>query len=133
MAYADGELAPAARNEFEARLARDAELRRLVAEQRRIAVIAREAAPPEPLELAALSIERGGANAALFFAGRALLAVGAIWVVVWLALSCFDGVARPPIAGAAIALFSGFALLLLRARNVRRAVLHLDPYRDVRR
>jgi hypothetical protein len=24
-------------------------------------------------------------------------------------------------------------LLLLRARNVRRAVLHLDPYRDVRR
>ena len=133
MAYADGELAPAAERAFEARLAGEARLRVLVADQRRIAVLAREAAPSEPLELASISIERGAPLPLLAFAGRALLVLALLWTLLWLCLACFVSVHRPPIAGAALVLVLGLGLLALRAVLVRRATVHLVPYRDLRR
>jgi len=133
MAYADGELAPEAERAFEARLAGDARLRVLVADQRRIAVLAREAAPSEPLELASIAIERGAPFSLLAFAGRALLVLAGLWTILWLCLACFESARRPPIAGAALALALGLGLLALRAVLVRRATVHLDPYRDLRR
>lgn len=133
MAYADGELAPEAERVFEARLAVEPRLRVLVADQRRIAVLAREAAPSEPLELASIEIERGAPFPLLAFAGRALLVVAGLWTVLWLSFACFEDMRRPPIAGAALALLLGLGLLALRAVLVRRATVHLDPYRDLRR
>lgn len=133
MAYADGELSADAARDFEERLQREARLRVLVADQQRIAVLARESAPPEPLRLATLLVERDAPQMALLLAGRALLVVAALWVVAWLALCCVEGMWRPPIAGAALAATLGLALLTWRAWNVRRATQHLDPYRDLRR
>lgn len=133
MAYADGELSAGARREFETRLAHEAPLRALVADQRRIAVLAREAAPPEPLELAALSFEKRVASALYLLGGRAFLLLGALWLLTWIALASVEGAWRPPLAGAALLAAAGVGLLLLRARATRRATLHLDPYRDVRR
>jgi anti-sigma factor RsiW len=48
MAYADNELDPSARAEFEGRLAREPALGREVAAQKRLHVLAREVAPHEP-------------------------------------------------------------------------------------
>ena len=48
MAYADNELDPAERAEFEARLAREPKLGREVAQHLRLQVLAREVAPSEP-------------------------------------------------------------------------------------
>ena len=133
MAYADGELSPEARRGFETRLAHEARLRVLVADQQRIAILAREAAPSEPLELATLIVERGTPHSFLASFGRALLGLAIAWLAVWMGLACFEGAWRPPIAGAALAATLGLALLALRAWLVRRATHHLDPYRDVRR
>jgi len=133
MAYADGELSPEAERVFEARLAAEPRLRVLVADQRRIAVLAREAAPSEPLELASIEVERGAPLPLLAFAGRALLVLAGLWAVLWLCCACFEITGRPPIAGAALALVLGLGLLALRAVLVRRATAHLDPYRDLRR
>lgn len=133
MAYADGELSPEALRAFEERLSHEARLRTLVADQQRIAVLAREAAPAEPLALASLIVEREGPQPFLASLGRALLALAVAWIAVWLGLTCFEGAWRPPIAGAALSATLGFALLALRAWRVRRATRHLDPYRDVRR
>ncbi len=133
MAYADGELSPEAVRVFEARLAHEARLRVLVADQQRIAILAREAAPSEPLELATLIVERGTPHLFLASFGRALLGLAIAWVAVWMCLACFDGTWRPPIAGAALAATLGLGFLALRAWLVRRATHHLDPYRDVRR
>ncbi|MBL8862257.1 MAG: hypothetical protein JNK02_09620 [Planctomycetes bacterium] len=133
MAYADGELAPTARAEFEARLAREAPLRVLVAEQQRIAVIAREAAPAEPLELAELRVARAASQVGLWLAGLGLLVLALLWVLAWLVLAGVEGAPRPPLVVAAIAGPLGFGLLVARALLARRATLHLDPYRDLRR
>lgn len=133
MAYADGELSADARRAFEARLSSDARLRVLVADQQRIAVLAREAAPSEPLELASLIVEHGKPHTFLASFGRVLLVLALAWTLVWLCLACVENAWRPPIAGAAVAATTGFGLLALRAWLVRRATHHLDPYRDLRR
>lgn len=133
MAYADGELSQEAVRAFEARLSREARLRVLVADQQRIALLAREAAPSEPLELATLIVERGAAHAFLASFGRALLGLAIAWLAVWMGLACFEGAWRPPIAGAALSATLGLGLLAFRAWLVRRATQHLDPYDGVRR
>lgn len=133
MAYADGELSADATRVFESRLAHDARLRALVADQQRIAVLAREAAPSEPLELASLIVERGVLFPVLGFVGRALLVVTLVWLAAWLACTCTEGTWCPPIAGAALSALVGIALLAIRAALVRRATHHLDPYQGVRR
>ena len=58
MAFFDGELAPEARAEFEARLADDADLRRQVAELKELDVLARNAAPREPMDHEWAALER---------------------------------------------------------------------------
>ncbi len=133
MAYADGELSTEATRVFESRLTHEARLRVLVADQQRIAVLAREAAPAEPLELASLIVERGSLHPFLAFAGRALLVAALVWLAAWLACTCTAGAWCPSIAGAALCALAGILLLVVRAALVRRATHHLDPYHGVRR
>lgn len=133
MAYADGELAPEARATFAARLVVEPELRTFVAQQQQIAVLARDATPPEPLELERLRVERGAPQATLGVLGRALIVLGIVYAVVALVLSACDARWRLPLAGAGLLVLAGFCALALRAHRIRRATEHLDPYRNVRR
>ncbi len=133
MAYADGELAPEARATFEARLVVEPRLRALVVDQQQIAVLARDAAPPEPLELERLHVERSVPQAFLGAFGRLLLGLGILYALVSLTLSTCNANLRLPLAGAAVFLLAGFGALALRAHRIRSATQHLDPYRNVQR
>jgi hypothetical protein len=133
MAYADGELAPEARATFEARLVVEPSLRRLVVDQQEISVLARDATPPEPLELERLRVERDVPQAVLQGIGRLFLVLGILYAFASLTLSACDASWRLPFVGAGVILCVGFAALLLRAQRIRRATLHLDPYRNVQR
>jgi anti-sigma factor RsiW len=50
MAYADGELSMEGRREFEGRMLAEPKLGRFVAEHRALEILARHAAPPEPID-----------------------------------------------------------------------------------
>lgn len=133
MAYADGELAPDARAQFEARLLAEPRLRTLVAEQRQFAVLARESAPPEPLELERLHVERGAPQAFLARLGRVLLVLACAYALVSLALGLCGARLSLPLAGAVLLGAAGLGALALRAQRIRSATRHLDPYRNVQR
>jgi anti-sigma factor RsiW len=133
MAYADGELPTETRLAFEARLAREPELVREVAEHLRLDVLARRAAGPEPADfewkrLATETLQRGGLGA-----GWTLLIGGAAALFVWAALT----VARSELDLAAkLALAAvGLGVVLVGTFTVRARLrtMHLDPYRDLER
>lgn len=133
MAYADGELAVHARREFEARLANDAGLRREVARQLEIAVLAREAAPPEPMDhewnkIRAAPAYKFGIGLAWFlilFSSAGLLG----WGEVELLQSNLD----LPVKVLATLFLCGLILLFVLTWRARQATQHLDPYREVHR
>jgi len=133
MAYADGELAPEARATFEARLVVEPSLRALVVDQQQITVLARDARPPEPLELERLRVERGAPQAFLGAFGRLMLVLGLLYALVSLTLSTCNANLQLPLAGAGILLLAGLGALVARAQRIRRATQHLDPYRNVQR
>ena len=134
MAYVDGELAPQACRELEARLASSPMLAREVAELQRLAVLARLAAPPEPMDsewqrirldpLQRAALPLGWLTFGLGLAGLALVSL-------WLFLS-------DPAVPSALRWLGGLAALGLGVlfasvlRN-RLRTLPFDPYRDVER
>lgn len=133
MAYADGELDSAARAAFEARWTKEPALALLVANERRLAVVAREFAPPEPLELEWQRLERS----ALQRAGRR-----ASWSVLVLGLGALTGSAGAfvwtsglPLAAriGVSALVLGLLGLLALTLHNRLRTRHLDPYVNVKR
>jgi anti-sigma factor RsiW len=133
MAYVDGELAPADLASFEARLDREPALVREVAAQQRLAVLARAAAPREPIDREWAAIERSMITRAGIPASWSLLALGAAGLAVW----CAWEVACAPIGTApkllTAAFVSGFLLLFLLALRARLRTKGLDPYDDVHR
>jgi anti-sigma factor RsiW len=133
MAYADGELGPQARASFEARLAREPALCSEVAALRALELLARQSAPPEPLELGRLAIEREPASRALSAVGWTLVAAGALCAAAVCSYGLWTcGLPLPAKLGLS-ALALGGALLAVRAWRVRAKTLHLDPYRHVKR
>jgi len=133
MAYVDGELAPAERASFEARLDREPMLVREVAAQQRLAVLARAAAPREPIDREWASIERSMFTRAGLPLSWSLLALGAAGLAVW----CAWEVACAPIGTApkllTAAFVCGFLLLFLLALRARLRTKPFDPYDDVHR
>jgi len=133
MAYVDGELAPADRVAFEARLDREPGLVREVAGQQRLAVLARAAAPREPIDREWREIERSMITRAGIPLSWTLLALGAAGLAVW----CAWEVAIAPIGPApkllTAAFVSGFLLLFLLALRARIRTKPFDPYDDVHR
>ncbi|MEY2784159.1 MAG: hypothetical protein RL277_363 [Planctomycetota bacterium] len=133
MAYADRELSGEALRRFELRLAEEPELARVVSEHQRLAVLARNARPVEPMDPEWARLRRSPLQRALRGAGLLLITLG---------LALLSGVAfwrlmhtdLPP----ALKLGSAAALLgtllyfaaIARARWRTRAY---DPYRNVRR
>lgn len=133
MAYADLELAPAARAEFEARMAREPALAREVAAHQRLNVLAREVAPPEPEDvewarLARSPLRRALLSLAVFLALSGI--VGSLCFGEW-CLLCSDA---PAILKwtAGLALF-GFLMWLGVIMHDRMRTRSFDPYTEIKR
>lgn len=133
MAFVDGELAPEARADFERRLAREPALRREVSALRELELLARAAAPKEPLEhewaaLAREPLQRGALGLGWLLLGAGVLG-GGVYAALELAL-CDAPLALKLVLAA---LAGGLALLLGAVLRARLRTLHLDPYRRVER
>ncbi|MBK7645503.1 MAG: hypothetical protein IPJ19_21130 [Planctomycetes bacterium] len=134
MAYADGELTPQERARFEARMAGEPRLAREVSELRRLAVLARAVAPPEPMDhewarLARSATQRGlplGTGWILLLAGLSGLAG---WGLVCLECSAASWVPKLFVP----LVLAGAALLMAGALRARARTLPFDPYRDIKR
>ena len=134
MAYVDDELDVAERSAFESRLAQDERLRQEVSQLRKLEVLARRVAPPEPADLVWAELDRDalhrtGLSTGLLLcgAGVAVVALGVVALV--LRASALPLALRIGI----VAVILGAAILygtLLRARL--RTIPH-DPYTEVRR
>lgn len=133
MAYADGELAPAARAAFERRLASDPTLAREVASQRRIAVLARSFAPPEPMDAEWARLARSPSQRTMRGTGFTLLASGAFVLLVYGEWELFMSSAPLAVKLGATAIVVGLTLLGVSAVRARAKTRALDPYEDVQR
>jgi anti-sigma factor RsiW len=133
MAYVDGELAPSARAEFEARLAAQPELRREVSALKELELFARAAAPREPQDHEWDALARDPLQRGALGLGWTLLGLGALVALL------FGGyelvVAEMPtwvkFASGAISL--GLLLLFGATLRARARTAPLDPYRKVQR
>ena len=133
MAYVDGELAPAERAALEARLDSDPDLVREIAAQQRLAVLARAAAPREPIDREWRAIERSGLTRVGVPVSWTLLAIGASGLAIWCAceVACAPiGIVPKLLTGA---LAAGFLSLFLLAVRTRLRTRPYDPYDDVHR
>jgi anti-sigma factor RsiW len=133
MAYADGELDERARAEFESLMKERADLAREVAAHRRLLVLARSAAAPEPMDhewrrLAADPLQRASLGGGFFLLAFGLVA-GLAWSVWSVAGTSW---AWPLKLALSCALFGALALFL-GALRARLRTLPFDPYRDLER
>jgi len=133
MAYADGELDPATRRAFAARLEREPALAREVAALRRLDVLARHAAGPEPIDHEWRRIARSPARRAGLALAWSLLVAGALGLSGSLLFALLGpGLAlAPKLALAALA--AGAVLLVLLTLRARARTLAYDVYREVER
>lgn len=133
MAYVDDELERDARAEFQARLARDPRIARLVVEYQGIELVARQAAPPEPMDHEWRRLAEDGVQRTGLHLGWGLVvacSVGVSGWVTWLVLSSELGLfEKALIAG----LLIGFVLLFLCTLRARLRTLPYDPYTKVER
>jgi hypothetical protein len=133
MAYADGEIAGAARAEFEQRMQLEPRLGREVAVQQRLHVLARHAAGPEPMDhewarIARSRVQRTGVG----FAWASIVA-GSVGLLVWgIAEELSSGLPLLPKISIALLSVGLVALFLLTLRN-RLRTLPYDPYTEIKR
>ena len=134
MAYVDGELADDAVIEFERRLRDEPALVREVAELKRLEVIARQSAPPEPIDHEWKRLEREVLHSGGNFFGFLLAALGTLGLSGWALLELLrnDELTLVPklLIGMTVA---GFALLFLVILRARLRTLPYDPYTEVKR
>lgn len=133
MAYADGELPEAERPEFETRLANDPALGRQVSEYLALAILARQVAPPEPMDHEWARLARDPVQRLGFAVGWLLLISGAFGIG---GLSVYDIVGSDMATlekVLALALIGGFLSLLLVTLRGRLRTLPYDPYEKVQR
>ena len=133
MRYADGEREGDARAAFERRLADDEALRREVSALRRLEVLARQVAPPEPGDLVLRHLERGWGHRLLGWIGWTLVCGASLGLLVHAVLALLDPDRADPGGELPLALGAGLALLLLRVLRERLQRLPHDPYRSVHR
>ena len=133
MAYVDGELDDAGRREFEERMAGSVELQREVAKQQRVAVLARQVGPPEPMDYEWERLGRDGIHRAGLGLGFAALFVGGLIgigsLAYWIAFGPLP-LWEKVLAGACL---GGGLLLFLSVLRARMRTLPYDPYTEVKR
>lgn len=133
MAYADDQLAEPARLDFERRLAQEPALRHAVSQLKELELLARAAAPKEPMDhewdaLARDPLQRGALGLGWLLLGLGLL--GGCAFGLW---KLFDSdMPRGPKLGC-FALILGVALLFGATLRARLRTWPLDPYRKIKR
>lgn len=133
MAYVDGELRPEARVEFETRLAASPALRAAVAELKELELLARAAAPREPLDHEWAALAREPLQRGTLGLGWILLALGFLGLSAFGLLQLFRSEAPLALKLLSAALLLGGALLFGATLRARLRTLHLDPYHKVQR
>jgi anti-sigma factor RsiW len=133
MAYADGELSPAAAREFEARLSREPALVREVADHVRLDVLARHAAGPEPADYEWNRLRDEPLHSFGMRLGWSLFVAGLVSVAVWVLWSLESSALDPWIRLALGAALLGLAVLVALTLRARLRTLPYDPYRDIQR
>ena len=133
MAYADGEIAGAARAEFEQRMQREPLLGREVAMQQRLHVLARHAAGPEPMDHEWARIARSRAQRTGIGLAWASIVAGSLGLVGWgIAEELRSGLSIVPKVSIALLSIGLVALFMLTLRN-RLRTLPYDPYTEIKR
>ena len=130
MAYADGELDAEAARDFERRMAGEPELAREVTDLRKLELLARAVAPPEPQDHEWARLYADPLQRVLKRAGMVLLVAG-IALEMSLALTGLAGGSNLLLAG--VLTLAGFTLLLSAAIRWRKRCLPYDPYVEVKR
>jgi anti-sigma factor RsiW len=133
MAYVDGELDPLARAAFEQRLAAEADLRREVSAFRELELLARSAAPREPLEHEWAALAREPLQRWTLALGWGLAVLGGLGLLGYGLARLFAADAPPLLKGLVAALALGGALLFAAVLRSRLRTLALDPYRKLQR
>lgn len=133
MAYADGELDPAARAELDLRIAREPELARTIVQYQRLEIVARHVAPAEPADhewrrLAEDGLQRAGAGL-----GWALAFVGGLVLAGYAAYEIYDSELSAVAKAAVCTFLFGLVLLFLTTLRARLRTLPYDPYTEVER
>jgi len=134
MAYVDGELADQARAELEARLAAEPELGRQIAAYRKLDLLGRAQAPPEPMDHEWRRLARDGVQRAGLGLGWSLVFVAGLGLLGWAvwAVATDPELELTPkllIGGALL----GASLLFLATLRARLRTLPYDPYTEVER
>lgn len=133
MAYADGELEGPARAAFESRLAQRPDLVREVARHQRLNVLARHAAPPEPMDHEWRRLARDPFQRALLVVGWVLGICGALLLVGWSLHGLFTSELALFVKLALAALGLGFLALVLAVLRGRLLTRPYDPYTEIQR
>jgi anti-sigma factor RsiW len=133
MAYVDGELDEAGRAELEQRLAASPELRREVSALRELELMARAAAPREPMDHEWQALARDPVQRSTLGLGWSLLVLGGLGVVAFGLWQLFRSDAPLVLRLCVAAVSLGFGLLFGAVLRGRLRTRHLDPYRKVER
>ena len=133
MAYADGELDPESRADFERRMASEPTLAREVAEIRKLELLARAVAPAEPQDHEWARLEVDPWHRLLTRGGLALFLGGITLEVALLLLGVQERLGGSMSVASGSAILVGFTMLLLAALRWRKRTLPYDPYVEVKR
>lgn len=133
MAYVDGELGPADRSAFEALLATRRDLQLEVTELRKLELLARSMAAPEPIDHEWKRISLDPLQRSSIGLGFAALSVGALGLAGWggYELWASDMPLLPKLLLGALC--SGALLLFLATLRGRLRTLPYDPYTEIER
>jgi len=133
MAYADGELGPEERRQFEARMQSSPALARDVTQYHRLQALSRHAAPAEPMDhewrrLAADPVQQMLARGGWVLSILGVLAL-ASWGIVSLVASDVSQLGKWALG----AVLLGAAALVLSAVRARMRTRPYDPYTEIQR
>lgn len=133
MAYVDGELDETGRAELEQRLATSPALRREVSTLKELELMARAAAPAEPMDHEWQRLARDPLQRGTLGLGWILLALGGLGVLGFGSFEFLRSDAPLLLRVALASAFLGLALLFGAILRGRLRTLPLDPYRKIQR
>ena len=134
MAFVDGELSETAAHEFERRLATDPDLALEVTELQALELLARQMAPPEPMDYEWDRLNKDPLQRASVGFGYSLVLIGILGLAAYGGFEIATDVhLSSPMKVLLFSVVGGFALLFLGVLRGRLRTLPFDPYTKVKR